>query len=544
MANELKGNAAPANRKSVTTDQIEGEVEEALAIIEGKHANGKALNYNELFKSSIDSMLHTLDPHSNYFDAKETEQFRTDQSSRYFGIGATIGDLSNDKGDVIATYIKATFEGAPAHRAGLRYGDKILEVNGTSMVGKSFSEVRTFLRGPQGTPAKLVVERLGTGTKETVELIRDAVKQPSISEVYMIRQGVGYLAMRGGFNQTTYNEFVAGMKSLKANGMQQLVIDLRDNGGGLVGQANQIANAFLSEGQTVFTQRGRVGGVSEAYRSNNRAPDGVPVVILVNRNTASASEIFSGALQDHDRALIIGESTFGKGLVQYPFQLESGSMLLLTIAKYETPSGRLIQRDYSNGELYNYLTDGGSLRDENSPEIKPSGAGSKTDGGRDVFSGGGIKPDIAVKPQTIPIERARLQNRMVSPILAFSLDLVAGRVKGFESLKNDKSIVFDYDIKKTDFPVSDQLYSMYRQFANEKYKIAGSITDTEREFVERLLRSELVTASYGSQTSLQVLNEYDTTLLKGIDLMPQAKAMAIEALKTRSSIPQRKPPTN
>ena len=544
MANELKGNAAPANRKSVTTDQIEGEVEEALAIIEGKHANGKALNYNELFKSSIDSMLHTLDPHSNYFDAKETEQFRTDQSSRYFGIGATIGDLSNDKGDVIATYIKATFEGAPAHRAGLRYGDKILEVNGTSMVGKSFSEVRTFLRGPQGTPAKLVVERLGTGTKETVELIRDAVKQPSISEVYMIRPGVGYLAMRGGFNQTTYNEFVAGMRSLKANGMQQLVIDLRDNGGGLVGQANQIANAFLSEGQTVFTQRGRVGGVSEAYRSNNRAPDGVPVVILVNRNTASASEIFSGALQDHDRALIIGESTFGKGLVQYPFQLESGSMLLLTIAKYETPSGRLIQRDYSNGELYNYLTDGGSLRDENSPEIKPSGAGSKTDGGRDVFSGGGIKPDIAVKPQTILIERARLQNRMVSPILAFSLDLVAGRVKGFESLKNDKPIVFDYDIKKTDFPVSDQLYSMYRQFANEKYKIAGSITDTEREFVERLLRSELVTASYGSQTSLQVLNEYDTTLLKGIDLMPQAKAMAIEALKTRSSIPQRKPPTN
>ena len=133
---------------------------------------------------------------------------------------------------------------------------------------------------------------------------------------------------------------------------------------------------------------------------------------------------------------------------------------------------------------------------------------------------------------------------MVSPILAFSLNLVAGRVKGFESLKVDRPITFDYDIKKADFPITDQLYSTYRQFANEKYKIAGTITDTEREFVERLLRSELVTAAYGSQTSLQVLNEYDTTLLKGIDLMPQAKAMALEALKTRSSVPQRKQPTN
>lgn len=544
MERELPSKSAAAKQQAVSTDQIEAEMAEAIAIIEGKHANGKSLNYNEVFKSSIDSMLHSLDPHSNYFDAKETEQFRTDQSSRYFGIGATIGDLSDEKGDVIATFIKATFEGAPAHRAGLRYGDKIIEVNGTPMLGKSFSEVRTFLRGPQGTAAKLVVERLGTGTRETVEIIRDAVKQPSISEVYMVRPGVGYLAMRGGWNQTTYEEFLAGMKSLKANGMQQLVIDLRDNGGGLVGQAHLIANAFLSDGQTVFTQRGRVGGVAEPYRARNKTPDGVPVVILVNRNTASASEIFSGALQDHDRALIIGENTFGKGLVQYPFQLEYGSMLLLTIAKYETPSGRLIQRDYSNGEIYNYHTDGGSLREENAAENKPTGASSKTDAGRTVFSGGGIKPDISIKPQTIPIERARLQNRMVSPILAFSLDLVAGKVKGFETLKNDGPIVFDYDIKKTDFPVTEQLYSLYRQFANDKYKIAGSITDTEREFVERLMRSELVTAKYGSQTAQQVFNEYDTTLIKGIDLMPQAKIMAIEALKTRSANQQKTPPTN
>jgi carboxyl-terminal processing protease len=182
--------SAPKTTKAVTVENIEQDVAEALSVIESNHVVGKKLNYNDVFKSSIDGMLHSLDPHSNYFDAKEYEQFRTDQSSRYYGIGATIGDLSDEKGNVIATYIKATFDAAPAHRAGLRYGDKIIEVNGASMLGKSFSEVRNFLRGPRGTQAKLVVERNGTGKRETVDIIRDAVSQPSISEAYMIRPGV------------------------------------------------------------------------------------------------------------------------------------------------------------------------------------------------------------------------------------------------------------------------------------------------------------------------------------------------------------------
>ena len=536
--------AASTTKKVVRVEDIELDIAEALSLIETNHVKGKGLDYNDLFKSSIDTMLHALDPHSNYFDAKEAEQFRTDQSSRYYGIGATIGDLSDADGKVVATYIKATFDGAPANRAGLRYGDKIVEVNGTSMLGKPFAEVRNFLRGPKGTPAKLVVERLATGKRETVEIVRDAVSQPSISEVYMIRPGVGYMAMRGGFNQTTAREFAEGMKRLKAEGMQHLVIDLRDNGGGLVGQAYRVANAFLSDGQNVFTQKGRLAGVTEPYSADNKAPERVPVVVLVNRNTASASEILAGALQDHDRALIVGENTFGKGLVQNPFQLDYGSMLLLTIAKYETPSGRLIQRDYSNGDLYNYYTDGGTFRDENSAPIAPAGPESKTDAGRTVYSGGGINPDIAVKPQTIPSERARTQNKLVNPILAFSLEVVAGRVKGFETYKVDKPIVYDYDIKKTDFQISEQLFSAYKQFASEKYKIAPAVTDAEREFVIRMLRTEFVTAAFGSETSLQVFNEYDTTLAKGIELVPQAKALALESLKPKSSASRQNTPIN
>lgn len=533
--------AKSATGKRVTADMIQAEMKEAISVIETNFASGKSLNYNEVFKSSIDSMLHSLDPHSNYFDAKEYEQFRTEQSSRYFGIGATIGDLSDADGKVIATYIKATFEGAPAHRAGLRYGDKIVEVNGTSMLGKPFSEVRNFLRGPQGTNAKIVVERLATGKRETVDIVRDAVPQPSISEAYIIRPGVGYMAMRGGFNQTTHSEFIQAMRSLKAAGMQQLVIDLRDNGGGLVSQAYRVANAFLSDGQTVFTQKGRMDEVNERYPAQNRAPDRSPVVILVNRNTASASEILAGALQDHDRALIVGENTFGKGLVQNPFQLDYGSMLLLTIAKYETPSGRVIQRDYSNGELYNYYTDGGSLRGEDVETTRPKGSESKTDTGRSVYSGGGINPDVPVKLKTITIERNRAQGRLVNPVFAFALDLVLGKVKGVETYKVDKPIAFEYDIKTTDFPVTEGVYSAFKQYAVEKYKLSAIQIDREREFVERVLRSELVTAAYGSQTSLQVGNEYDDQLIKAIDLLPQAKQLAMQGERAKIVSKQKSP---
>ncbi len=531
-----KPSAAAKSSKVVTVENIEQDMAEALSLIESNHVVGKKIDYNNVVKSSIDGMLHSLDPHSNYFDAKEFEQFRTDQRSQYFGIGATIGDLSDEKGNVVATYIRATFDNAPAHRAGLRYGDKIVEVNGTSVLGKPFSEVREFLRGPRGTPAKMVVERYGTGKRETVEIIRDAVSQPSISESYMIRPGVGYIAMTGGFNQTTADEFKRAMVTLKAAGMKQLVLDLKNNGGGLVGQAYRVANAFLPTGQIVFTQKGRLEGTNEPpYRAENPNPETMPVVVLVNRNSASASEILAGALQDHDRALIVGETTFGKGLVQNPFPLEYGSMLLLTIAKYETPSGRQIQRDYSDGNLYSYYTKGGVSTDDNPSMIKPTGPESKTDSGRTVYSGGGINPDVALKPQTIPIERARFQQKLSNPVFAFALDLAYGRIAGFETYKVDRPIAFDHDITVKDFPVNDSVYQAFRRFAVDKYKFVPAQVDKEREFVERSLRSELVTAAYGSTTSFQVFNEYDENLMKAIELMPQAKQLAIEGAKAKAN---------
>ena len=520
--------------KTVTGQDIESDIAEALTIIESNHVKGKNLDYNALFKSSIDSMLHTLDPHSNYFDAKEFEEFRTNQSSQYFGIGATISDLRDKNGKVLATFIKATFDNAPAHRAGLRYGDKILAVNGTSMIGKPFNEVREFLRGPRGTSAKLTVERFSTGQQETVEIIRDAVSLPSIAESYMIRPGVGYIGMTGGFNQTTFNEFRQAMVELKAQGMTNLVLDLRNNGGGLVSQAYQVANTFLSRGQAIFTQKGRVEGAQNTYQADNFTPDETPIVILVNRNTASASEILAGALQDHDRALIVGENTFGKGLVQNPFVLEYGSMLLLTIAKYETPSGRLIQKDYSDGNLYNYYTNGGTLRDENE-QGKPNGAESKTDSGRTVYSGGGIQPDTYTKPQTITTVKARFQQRLNDPIFSFVLDLAYGKVPGFENYKVDRPIVFNYTLKSNDFPINKTIYDAFKKHATTKYGFTNAQIEGEREFVERALRTEFVTASYGSTTSFQVFNEYDTQLKRALELLPEAKQLAIEGAKAKAA---------
>lgn len=343
--------------------------------------------------------------------------------------------------------------------------------------------------------------------------------------------------MRGGFVQTTYTEFLQAFRELKAAGMQQLVLDVRDNPGGLVSQTVRVANTFLTEGQLIVDQKGRVPGASERYVAQNPRPDRSPIVLLVNGGSASASEILAGALQDHDRALIVGENTFGKGLVQAPFPLDYGSLLWLVIAKYETPSGRLVQRDYSNGDLYSYYTEGGSFRyDKNRTGIQvPQGRESKTDTGRPIYGGGGISPDVVIKPDTISIERANFEAKLQSPVFAFALELVQGHIKGFENYKVAGPIKFDYDIKSTDYPVTEQLIAAFKQFAADKYKLAPATVDKEREFIDRSLRTELVTAAYGSTTSFEVLNEYDDQLLKAIDQLPQARALAMKAERLRGT---------
>ena len=522
--------APAASRPRVTPSVVRSDLNEALSVIENNYIDGRKLDYNSVFKSSISGMLNSLDPHSAYFDPIEYASFRTEQRSEYFGIGATIGDLR--QGDQVNTYIRATFEGAPAHRAGLRFGDRIVAVDGLSMKNKAYPEVRKNLLGQRGTVVKVTVEHL-TGETETVTITRDAVPLPSVPQAYMLRPGVGYVAMTGGFNLTTSAEFQTALEDLHRKGMNMLVLDLRGNRGGLLIQAVKVANVFLQQGQMIVKQQGRIRGATEPFTAQNPNPDPIPLVVLVNGESASAAEIVAGALQDHDRALIVGENTFGKGLVQLPIPLEHESALLLTIAKYYTPSGRLIQRDYSSGSAYDYLTRGGiSGRDNPQPPTRPTGPESLTDTGRRVYGGGGIMPDEIVKPGRVTLA----EQRLVDSIFAFALELTSGRVAGFEDYKVQRPIEYDHILKPTDFPVTEAVIKEFKKFVTAKsvFKVTPEQLEKARSFVERQLRYELATAAYGTTTALQVINEKDPQIARAVDAMPRARELAQAARRARA----------
>lgn len=522
---------APGSRarvNGVTSATVKTDLSEALSVIENNYIDGKKLDYNSVFKSSISGMLTSLDPHSTYFDPVEFATFKTEQRSEYFGIGATIGDLH--QGEDVSTHIRATFEDAPAQRAGLRFGDRIVAVDGQSMKGKTYPEVRKFLLGARGTVVKVTVEHPSTGKTETVTITRDAVSLPSVPQAYMLRPGVGYVSMTG-FNLTTSAEFQAALEDLHKRGMNTLVLDLRGNRGGLLIQAVRVANIFLQRGQLIVKQQGRIRGATEPFHAQNDSPDPVPLVVLVNGESASAAEIVAGALQDHDRALIVGENTFGKGLVQLPIQLEYDSALLLTIAKYFTPSGRLIQRDYSNSGFYDYYTRGG-VSANREPTAQPAGPETHTDVGRTVYGGGGIAPDEPVKAGKITPAEARLTDS----IFAFALELANGRVAGFENYKVDKAIEYGHDLQPTDFPVTEALIKEFKKFvvAKSVFKVTPEQLERARPFVERQLRYDLTTAAYGTTTALQVINERDPQIARAVDALPRARELAQAARRAKA----------
>jgi carboxyl-terminal processing protease len=503
---------------------IQRDFDDALKLIQEQYVDGKKMNYNDVVKSSIIGMLRSLDPHSNYYDREEFEELKTDQRSEYYGIGASIQNFIYK--DQAETYITATFDASPAGRAGLRYGDRIVEVDGVAMSGKSSLEVRDKIRGPRGSTVKLTLERAATKQLEKIEIVRDAVPQPSIPDAYLLRPSVGYIDMTRGFNYTTTDELLDAIDRLEAKGMKSLVLDLRNNPGGFLDQAIHVAEVFLPSGQLILTQKGRNGYRDNTFESKNSAPNTTPLVILINEATASASEIVAGAMQDHDRALIVGQTSFGKGLVQSIIPLEYGAGLTLTSAKYFTPSGRLIQRDYSNGGFYDYYTHGAGVgRDPKRVPAPPSGPEKKTDTGRAVYGGGGIMPDENVTPRTVNLT----QRRMLSPIFSFVRELVNGRVAGLESSKIARGIVFDHDLKPDEYRITDAIFRAFRDFVarDPAYRVTPAMADRYRSYVELELRFNIVTAAHGRVIGDRVfITTDDPQVSKAVDVLPKARNLA------------------
>ena len=519
---------APARRvrtaPSGAVTAIQKDFDEALKVIQEQYVDGRKLDYNDIFKSSIIGMLRSLDPHSNYYDREEFDELKTDQRSEYFGIGASIQSYVH--GDDVDTYITATFDNSPAARSGLRFGDRIVEVDGVAMRGKPSIEVRDKIRGPRGSTVKITLERAADKRLEKVDIVRDAVPQPSIPDAYMLKPGVGYIDMTRGFNYTTTDELVDSLERLHSKGMTSLVLDLRNNPGGFLDQAIHVAEVFLRNGQLILTQKGRNGFRDNSYESRNSSPDTTPLVIMVNENTASASEIVAGAMQDHDRALIVGQTSFGKGLVQSIIPLEQGAGLTLTSAKYFTPSGRLIQRDYSNGGFYDYYTHGGSNARAQREPAKPTGPEKKTDTGRAVYGGGGIMPDESVEARTITLT----QRRILSPAFSFARELLNGRVQGFENYRLGKAIDYRHELQSDEFNVSDALYKAFRDFvANDPaYKVTTAMIDKNRNFVQVQLRFNMVTAAYGRVVGDRVaIMQDDPQIAKAVEVLPKARDLAM-----------------
>ncbi len=519
-----------ATRSTPATAAVQHDFEEALKVIEDEYVDGRKLNYNDVFKSSIIGMLRSLDPHSNYYDREEFDELKTDQRSEYFGIGASIQNYVH--GDQADTYITATFDGSPAARAGLRYGDRIVEVDGVKMTGKTSLEVRDKIRGPRGSAVKLTLERAADKRIEKVDIVRDAVPQPSIPDAYMLKPGVGYIDMTRGFNYTTTDELLDTLDRLHQKGMTSLVLDLRNNPGGFLDQAIHVAEVFLRNGQLILTQKGRNGYRDNTYESHNNAPDTTPLVILINENTASASEIVAGAMQDHDRALIVGQTSFGKGLVQSIIPLEYGAGLTLTSAKYYTPSGRLIQRDYSNGGFYDYYTHGAGVGREPVAPTKPTGPETKTDTGRAVYGGGGISPDENVGARTVNLS----QRRLLSPAFAFARELVNGRIRGFETSKIAGGINFRHDLQPEEFKVTDAMFKAFRDFvtSDPAYKVTAAMVDRNRSFIELELRFNIVTAAYGRVMGDRVfIVSDDPQVAKAVDVLPKARDLAMSSAELK-----------
>ena len=502
--------AQSASDESTLRDSLH-QFTDVYSLVEQNYA--EPLNQDKtdkaIYDGAIPGMLHVLDPHSNFYDPKAFAQMREDQHGNYYGVGMSI-QPQPDKNGIIHVIVLAPFEGTPAFKAGIRPGDMIMSIDGKSAEGLDSAAVAAMLKGPKGTHVSVVMTREGKDAPLTFDLVRDAIPHPSVDFAFMLKPGVGYIHILNFSSESTSREFGDALEKFQAsNGsLHGLVIDLRGNPGGLLNEAVNICDKLLQKGQIVVSQRGRAFP-DQVYRAS-RGEEGnakYPIVVLVNRNTASAAEIVSGALQDHDRALIVGETTFGKGLVQTVFQISENTGLALTTYHYYTPSGRLIQRSYDHVSLYDYyyVRDDAKKADKSNLEVK------LTDSGRTVYGGGGITPDEKIDVPNL--------NRFQVSLLQHYVFVNSG-IGGFS-----KHYVASHPITK-EFVVDDAVMQQFKEFLKANQvdytdpDIAGS-----SDWIKANIKAELFTSQYGQLEGLKVRAQADPEVNKAMTFLPEALAL-------------------
>src|SRR4051812_48114682 len=450
-----------------------------------------------IYNGAIPGMLHVLDPHSNFFDPKAYSLLREDQRGKYYGVGMTVGPRNNK------VIVIAPFVGTPAYRAGIRPGDIIVAVDGKPTDNMSTGDVADLLKGPKGTTVHITILREGTDKPLEFSVVRDEIPRYSVDLHFMIRPGIGYMHVSG-FNETTEHEVADALEQM--GDLKGLILDLRQNPGGLLNEGVGVADKFLRKGQLIVSHHGRSSPEKRYVAAHGNGGREYPLVVLVNRGTASAAEIVAGAIQDHDRGLIVGETTFGKGLVQTVYPLAENTGLALTTAKYYTPSGRLIQRDYSNVSLYDYYFDRDSVGDTTNKEVK------LTDSGRTVYGGGGITPDVKVDP----IKSNRFQDTLLQHYAFFNFA---------------KHYIIAHKITKS-FQVDDATMQEFRKSLDaDKVPYTEADLLQNEEWIKSNLKSEIFVDAFGQEEGLKVKAETDPEVLKGLDLLPQARALAENARK-------------
>lgn len=519
-----------------TRQKLTSQYQKALEVIREKYVT--EYDHETLTKSAIQGMLKSLDPHSDYLDRKSFEEFNAKQHSQYFGIGSQIRPVNR------ATYIVEPFKGSPASRAGLRYGDHIISIDGKDTSNWNSEKVRALLLGDRGTQVNVAVKRVGVAEPISVTITRDGIWLPSIPNVYLAKPNIGYIGLTRNFQSTTSKELTDAMARLREQGAESFVLDLRQNGGGYLDQAIRVCDQFLQRGQTVVSVRGRQGrNFDQNAIAESGATENFPLVVLIDRSTASASEIVAGAIQDHDRGLIVGEPSFGKGLVQRIFPMSSGGALTLTIAHYYTPSGRLIQRDYSNGSLFEYYYRRSAQGDATKAPT-PRTDEKKTDLGRIVYGGGGIEPDVKVESADF---LTTAQNRLYHGLFMFSRDLVGGKIAVASQFKLN-GIVYDHNLKSNEYLVTDGILKAYREFAVKYYKdnpdfgVTPAMIDDSANLLwaRKQIRQEVLTAAYGSDKAAQGGSDLDVQLQKAIAEMPKAADLAIRSWRRSTTMIRQK----